>query len=62
MAETKTQSRKRAEFIKRMLDRIDVRVTFEFDLLFLKRAGVVGPFGTIIDSLQLMTLGLEGNR
>jgi hypothetical protein len=32
------------------------------DLLFLKRPGVVGPFGTVNDWLQLMTLGLEAKR
>jgi hypothetical protein len=29
------------------------------DLLFLKRPGIVGPFGTLNDWLQLMTLAIE---
>jgi ABC-type transport system substrate-binding protein len=53
----------RAELFRTMQSRIDAsgpaRPLPFGDLLFLKRPGVVGPFGTVNDWLQLMTLAVE---
>lgn len=53
----------RTELFRTMQSRLDaygpVRPLPFGDLLFLKRPGVVGPFGTINDWLQLMTLAVD---
>ena len=53
----------RTELFRTMQSRLDAygpaRPLPFGDLLFLKRPGVVGPFGTLNDWLQLMTLAVE---
>jgi oligopeptide transport system substrate-binding protein len=55
----------RTELFRTMQTRLDTygpaRPLPYGDLLFLKRRGVVGPFGTFTDSLQLMTLAVDMN-
>ncbi|MEO8751859.1 MAG: ABC transporter substrate-binding protein [Casimicrobiaceae bacterium] len=55
----------RAEAFRTMQSRIDAYAPARplpfGDLLLLKRPGVVGPFSTVIDWLQLMTLAVDTN-